>query len=184
MVLFIVHISYLGKVQHFRINKMEIVSCILFFVSYLKWKHVSCIWFLCLLMNLPSLFTASLQCCRSHQPHEEDAPRPLRTGPEAGQHPKHQGDRRVLPRENLQTSPPRQAWPYRGRRQRESTWHRSHVVAQESHWTEEPLPPSESHAESLWPPPCTHHRWAGQACLPVGARQPQRVCPNLITHGD
>jgi len=125
-----------------------------------------------LILSLFSVFTASLQCCCCHQPHEEAAAGPHRAGPEADQCPRHQ---RVLPQKNPQTSRSRQARAQGGRCQWEHKWDTSHVPASEPYWFEEPLPPTEGLSEPGWCAPCTHHSRAGKACLPLGACQPEWV---------
>lgn len=129
-------------------------------------------------------FTASLQCCCCHQPHEEAAAGPLRAGPEAGQHPRHQGHRRVLPNEKPETSWSRQGWAQGARGQRECAGDTSHVLALKPCWTKEPLPPTEDQSEPLRRTTRTYNSWTGKACVPLRACQPEWVCSCFISNCD
>lgn len=121
------------------------------------------------------LSAASLQRHCSHQPHEEAAAGPQRAEPEKGQYPRYQGHRRVLPDKNTQTS-----WARQSPAETEGGGGKPHVSAHEPGRAEEPLPHAEGQSEPVPRPPRAHYGWAGQACLPLRARQPQRVCICLV----
>lgn len=121
-------------------------------------------------------FTASFQCRHRHQPHEEAAAGSLRAGAEAGQHPRHQSRRRLLPQQEPQTPRSRQTGPKVCGGQREITRKQPHVSARGQPGAKEPLSHAEGHAEQHRLSPRSLHRRAGKTRVPLRARQPQRVC--------
>lgn len=124
-------------------------------------------------------FTASLQCCCGHQPHEEAAAGPLGADPEAGQRPRHQSDWCVLTIKDPQTCRSGQAGSQGGRCQWEH-WDASHVSTPEPRRPEEPPPPTEDHSESWGCTPPPHDSWAGETHLPLRASQPERVWISVV----